>query len=96
MPVWLKRQGSQLLTNSTDHYSQIQNDLKSGIEKLRQKYPEGFSKPIRVLAPVDDDVEDQWEQILQQSGEDHVEANITLISYYLGDLHWTGVIIEFR
>ncbi|CAF1206433.1 unnamed protein product, partial [Rotaria sp. Silwood1] len=84
------------LDDSTHQYVKVQNDLKEEIEKLGQKFPQDFPKPIDILETVDDTIEGQWEQRLQQAGQVQIGTRIALIPYYLGDLHWTGVFIEFK
>ncbi|CAF3329597.1 unnamed protein product, partial [Rotaria sp. Silwood2] len=75
----------------------IQHCLTVALENLRlQKFPRGFPKPIHILQPVDDSVDDQLAQRLQQSVTNNIKEHILLVPYYLGKFYWIGIFIEFK
>ncbi|CAF4570792.1 unnamed protein product [Rotaria sp. Silwood2] len=85
------------LHDLTDKYVKIQIGLKTELERLKnEKFPHGFSKPIDVLEAVDANVNGQWEDRLQQASQSNIEKHIVLIPYYLGNSHWTGILIVFN
>jgi hypothetical protein len=77
--------------NNNDVHAALLNRL----EMLRQQSPESFSKPIYVLAAVDDTVKGQLKQCLQQESNDHAGKRIILIPYHFGNSYWVGILIEF-
>ena len=83
-------------TNWQHNNNEVHAALLAQLEKLRQQSPESFSKPIYVLAAVDDSVEGQLKQWLRQESNDHAGTRIILIPYHFGNSYWVGILIEFE
>ena len=61
-----------------------------------EHFPQDFLKPIDVLEAVDANVNGQWEDRLQQAGQNNIGEHIVLIPYYMGSFHWSGILILFK
>ncbi|CAF4065308.1 unnamed protein product, partial [Rotaria sp. Silwood1] len=74
----------------------IQSNLIAKLDHLRQQYPERYSKPVHVLASVDDGVDGECEQRLQQAKNVQDGERIILIPYDAGNSHWLGIVLKFQ
>lgn len=77
-------------------YENMQDNILTKLEEIRQKFPERFSKPVHVLADVHDDDNDEWEQRLKQIKKDQIGECIVLIPYQVKDDHWIGICLKFK
>ncbi|CAF0846527.1 unnamed protein product [Adineta steineri] len=78
------------------HYNDIQQVLLTKLAAWRKAFPEDITKSIHVLTTVKNDVQDQLQLCLEQESNEHSGERIVLIPYYLGNSHYTGILLEFN
>ncbi|OJW72063.1 MAG: hypothetical protein BGO68_00800 [Candidatus Amoebophilus sp. 36-38] len=74
----------------------IQAILLSRLKQLVTDFPICFSKPIHVLAAVDDIIDGQLRQRLEQEKAANQGKRVLLIPCNLGNFHWVGILIEIE
>ncbi len=74
----------------------IQAILAARLQQLRVQNAEFFTKPIEMLAAIDNIMSTQLEKRLRQETIKHQGARIVLIPCNLGNAHWVGILLEFN